>query len=194
MKSLKNDEFFKNGNSKKLLFDFKVHNQEEADILKNSSNSSKKRTSKTEDSLSFNLDYKEDIIVAFQNNSSDSQINFFNDQNLNEKNQEAEEKKVNSSNASDGIEKEGFIIDSNYSINFEKFQKNVNWMMRAILVDWLMQVSQKFSFKRTTFHSSVNYVDSYLSKELNIQKRELQLLGLTSIYIVAKREVKKKIT
>ena len=190
---MKNDEFFKNENCKNSLYDLKTHDdhEKEIEILKNSSNSSKKRTSKTEDSLSFNLDYKEDIIVAFQNNSSDSPINFFNDQNLNEKNQEAEEKKVNSSNASDGFEKEGFIIDSNYPINFEKFQKNVNWMMRAILVDWLMQVSQKFSFKRTTFHSSVNYVDSYLSKEINIQKRELQLLGLTSIYIVAKREVKK---
>lgn len=34
--------------------------------------------------------------------------------------------------------------------------------MRAILIDWMMEVSSEFTLKRETFHLSVRYVDFYL--------------------------------
>ena len=35
--------------------------------------------------------------------------------------------------------------------------------MRAILIDWMMEVCSDYLFKRETFHLSVNFVDRYLS-------------------------------
>ena len=37
-------------------------------------------------------------------------------------------------------------------------------MMRAILLDWMMEVSSEFLMKRETYHLAVMYVDKYLSK------------------------------
>lgn len=45
--------------------------------------------------------------------------------------------------------------------------------MRAILIDWMMEVSMEFTLKRETFHYALNYVDRYLSTEANIEKWEL---------------------
>ena len=61
--------------------------------------------------------------------------------------------------------------------------------MRAILIDWMMEVCMEFTLKRETFHISLNLVDRYLSKVPHIQKMELQLVGLASMYIAAKIEV-----
>jgi Cyclin, N-terminal domain len=77
--------------------------------------------------------------------------------------------------------------DSHY---FDKKQNQVTWIMRAILFDWMMEVCMEFTLKRETFHYSVNYVDRYLSSVQNIQKWELQLVGVTAMYIASKVEVK----
>lgn len=64
-----------------------------------------------------------------------------------------------------------YTPDPNY---FERLQTDVTWMMRAILVDWMMEVCNEFTLKRETFHYSVNYVDRFLSVR-NVKKEELQL-------------------
>lgn len=76
--------------------------------------------------------------------------------------------------------------DSHY---FDKKQTQVTWIMRAILFDWMMEVCMEFTLKRETFHYSLNYVDRYLSSVPNIQKWELQLVGVTAMYIASKVEV-----
>ena len=81
------------------------------------------------------------------------------------------------------------IPNPNYSNNFEEYQKNLTWFMRAILIDWMMEVCKENSLKRSTFHISINFVDRYLSIIQNIPKRELQLIGLTSMYLASKIEV-----
>ena len=60
--------------------------------------------------------------------------------------------------------------------------------MRTILFDWMMEVSAEFSMKRETFHYSVNYTDRYLEKVHNVPKGELQLIGVTALYIASKME------
>jgi cyclin E len=45
--------------------------------------------------------------------------------------------------------------------------------MRAILLDWMMEVCMEFTLKRETFHLAVNYVDRYLSYNENIPKMQL---------------------
>lgn len=43
-------------------------------------------------------------------------------------------------------------------------------------------------FSRDTFHSAINFVDRYLSLKIPIQKQDLQLIGVTSLFISSKLE------
>ena len=61
--------------------------------------------------------------------------------------------------------------------------------MRAILLDWLMEVSNEFYLKRETFHITVNIIDRYLSIVYDISKNEFQLIGVSALYIASKLEV-----
>lgn len=82
-----------------------------------------------------------------------------------------------------------------YSSNcnyFKTIQKTITPYMRAILMDWMMEVCNEFTLKRETFHLSVNYVDRVLSLIQNVQKTELQLIGVVSMFIASKIEVFKK--
>lgn len=72
---------------------------------------------------------------------------------------------------------------------FERSQPFITWTMRVILMDWMMEVCMEFTLKRETYHYAVNYVDRYLSIMPNVAKVELQLVGVTSMYIAAKMEV-----
>lgn len=71
----------------------------------------------------------------------------------------------------------------------EKRQSLMTWSMRAILLDWMMEVSTEFGLKRESFHYAVNYVDRYLTATSPVQKWELQLVGVTALYMAAKVEV-----
>jgi len=75
--------------------------------------------------------------------------------------------------------------DPNY---FERCQPDVSNMMRAILLDWMMEVCNEFTLKRETFYYALNYVDRFMSVHKNIRKEELQLLGVTSMFMAAKME------
>ena len=72
---------------------------------------------------------------------------------------------------------------------FKLKQRELNNLMRSILVDWMIDVSSEFFLKRETFHTALNYVDRYLSIVPNIKKWDLQLLGLTSLFVASKMEV-----
>jgi hypothetical protein len=53
----------------------------------------------------------------------------------------------------------------------------INKLMRAILIDWLVEVHLKFKFVRETCYLNVNLIDCYLSKVKETRQR-LQLLEL----------------
>lgn len=59
--------------------------------------------------------------------------------------------------------------------------------MRAVLVDWLIQVHLKFHLLQETMYLCVNILDLYLQIE-NVQKSHLQLLGVTALFLAAKYE------
>lgn len=52
----------------------------------------------------------------------------------------------------------------------EKHQPHINWSMRAILLDWMMEVACEFAMKRQTYYLAINYIDRYLTKEPCIAK------------------------
>ena len=67
-------------------------------------------------------------------------------------------------------------------------QPNLKWKMRAILLDWIQEVCSDYLLKRETYYYAVNYLDRYLSMVPNVEKRSLQLIGLTCLYLAAKIE------
>ena len=59
--------------------------------------------------------------------------------------------------------------------------------MRAILLDWLVEVHIKFNLLTETLFITINLIDKYLSKK-NIHRKYLQLLGITALLIACKYE------
>ncbi|KAL8127007.1 G2/mitotic-specific cyclin C13-1-like [Apium graveolens] len=69
----------------------------------------------------------------------------------------------------------------------EKVQKDVTVTMRAILVDWLVEVALEYKLHADTLYLAVLYIDRYLS--INVLNRQrLQLLGISSMLIASKYE------
>merc|ERR1719277_306800 len=59
--------------------------------------------------------------------------------------------------------------------------------MRAILVDWLVDVHKKYRMRPETLFLSVNIIDRYLSLK-QVARKRLQLLGVVAMQIAAKFE------
>jgi cyclin B len=66
-------------------------------------------------------------------------------------------------------------------------QNDINEKMRAILVDWLIEVHYKFKLLPETLFLTVNLIDRYLEKEI-IHRTKLQLVGVTAMLIASKYE------
>ncbi|XP_004295213.1 PREDICTED: G2/mitotic-specific cyclin S13-7-like [Fragaria vesca subsp. vesca] len=66
-------------------------------------------------------------------------------------------------------------------------QPDINSKMRAILVDWLIDVHRKFELMPETFYLTVNITDRFLSRRM-VTRRELQLVGISSMVIASKYE------
>ncbi|PAN33077.1 hypothetical protein PAHAL_5G535100 [Panicum hallii] len=69
----------------------------------------------------------------------------------------------------------------------EIIQKDVNPSMRAILIDWLVEVAEEYRLVPDTLYLTVNYIDRYLSGN-EINRQRLQLLGVACMLIAAKYE------
>ena len=59
--------------------------------------------------------------------------------------------------------------------------------MRAILVDWLVEVAEEYRLHPQTLHVAVSYIDRFLS-EMSVQRGKLQLVGVTCMLLAAKFE------
>ncbi|CAG5117650.1 unnamed protein product, partial [Candidula unifasciata] len=60
--------------------------------------------------------------------------------------------------------------------------------MRSILLDWLSEVCEVYRLHKETFTLAVDFVDRYLSIAKNVPKTQLQLLGISSLFVAAKLE------
>ncbi|KAF7816824.1 cyclin-A1-1-like [Senna tora] len=69
----------------------------------------------------------------------------------------------------------------------ERIQKDVNSNMRAILIDWLVEVAEEYRLVPDTLYLTVNYIDRYLSGNV-MNRQKLQLLGVACMMIAAKYE------
>lgn len=70
---------------------------------------------------------------------------------------------------------------------YMKNQPDINEKMRAILIDWLVEVHLKFKLYPETLYLTVNLIDRFLEKEI-VHRQHLQLVGVTSMLIASKYE------
>ena len=91
---------------------------------------------------------------------------------------------------SDDILKNILLEEKNSEIkisdSYFKFQTDINYKMRAILIDWLIDVHLKFNFKPETLYITIHLIDSYLSLK-KIERRNFQLLGVAALLIACKQ-------
>ncbi|PON67557.1 Cyclin [Parasponia andersonii] len=66
-------------------------------------------------------------------------------------------------------------------------QPEINEQMRAILVDWLVEVHTKFELSPETFYLTINIIDRFLAVK-TISRRELQLVGISAMLTASKYE------
>lgn len=67
--------------------------------------------------------------------------------------------------------------------------KGLQPRMRAILLDWLMEVCEVYKLRRETYYLAADYLDRYLTKvKHSVLKNHLQLIGITCLFIAAKVE------
>ncbi|GAV03000.1 hypothetical protein RvY_13491 [Ramazzottius varieornatus] len=66
---------------------------------------------------------------------------------------------------------------------------SVNGRMRAILMDWIVSVAYKFKMSQDTLFLTVDMIDRFLAiPEMDVTKDELQLIGVTCMFIASKFE------
>lgn len=71
------------------------------------------------------------------------------------------------------------------------FQKHPSLQprMRAILLDWLIEVCEVYKLHRETYYLAMDYIDRFLSLHNEpVPKNQLQLIGITCLFIASKVE------
>lgn len=70
---------------------------------------------------------------------------------------------------------------------YMELQHEIQWSMRGVLMDWVVQVHQRFNLLPETLFLTVNYIDRFLSCKI-VSLGKLQLVGATAIFVAAKYE------
>lgn len=71
--------------------------------------------------------------------------------------------------------------------DYMEAQRDLNGKMRAILVDWIVEVQFKYRLLPETLFLTVSLIDRYLSRA-SVARTRLQLVGVAAMFIAAKYE------
>jgi hypothetical protein len=71
--------------------------------------------------------------------------------------------------------------------DYMESQPEINEGMRAILVDWLVDVHRKFELSLETLYLTINVIDRFLAIK-TVPRRELQLVGISAMLMASKYE------
>jgi cyclin B len=77
--------------------------------------------------------------------------------------------------------------DTQVAPNYMLIQTDINDKMRAILIDWLVEVHLKFKLMPETLFLTHNLIDRFLSKKV-VTRKNLQLVGVTAMLLASKYE------
>lgn len=80
-------------------------------------------------------------------------------------------------------------LEIKFSVNpaYLARQPEINDRMRAILVDWLVEVHHRFDLLQETLYLTISLMDRYLELT-NVARRQLQLVGVTAMLLASKYE------
>jgi hypothetical protein len=78
-------------------------------------------------------------------------------------------------------------VSTRPNANYMVHQDDLEWKMRGILVDWLIEVHTRFHLLPETLFLAVNIIDRFLSSKV-VQLDRLQLVGVTAMFIASKYE------
>uniref|UniRef100_A0A3Q3VU56 Cyclin-A2 n=1 Tax=Mola mola TaxID=94237 RepID=A0A3Q3VU56_MOLML len=70
---------------------------------------------------------------------------------------------------------------------YMKKQPDITNSMRAILVDWLVEVGEEYKLQSETLYLAVNYIDRFLSS-MSVLRGKLQLVGTAAMLLASKFE------
>jgi len=56
-----------------------------------------------------------------------------------------------------------YAVDHQY---LKTKQKHLQWNMRLLLTDWMMEVCDEFALMRETYHLAVIFTDLYLTRKI----------------------------
>lgn len=70
---------------------------------------------------------------------------------------------------------------------YMKKQPDITYLMRSILVDWLVEVAEEYRLQSETLYLAVSYIDRFLSY-MSVVRAKLQLVGTAAMFIAAKYE------
>lgn len=70
---------------------------------------------------------------------------------------------------------------------YMEMQAEIQWSMRGVLIDWVVQVHQRFNLLPETLFLTINYIDRFLSCKV-VSLGKLQLVGATAIFVASKYE------
>ncbi|THG09954.1 hypothetical protein TEA_009607 [Camellia sinensis var. sinensis] len=76
---------------------------------------------------------------------------------------------------------------SDVSPSYMSQQPDINEKMRAILIDWLVEVHHKFELRDETLFLTVNITDQFLAQQ-GVARKKLQLVGLVAMLLACKYE------
>lgn len=82
------------------------------------------------------------------------------------------------------------VLERNYVVPrdyMETKQTDIHHRMRAILIDWLVEVHMKFKLLQETLYLTVTIIDRYLSL-VPVSRGKLQLVGCSAMLLASKYE------
>ena len=69
-------------------------------------------------------------------------------------------------------------------------QPQVTPRMRAVLVDWLVEVQENFELNHETLYLAVKLVDTYMAIVPNVPRDNIQLIGSVALFLASKFDVR----
>lgn len=78
-------------------------------------------------------------------------------------------------------------LKSRPKAGYMKKQPDITNSMRAILVDWLVEVGEEYKLQNETLYLAVNYIDRFLSS-MSVLRGKLQLVGTAAMLLASKFE------
>ena len=83
------------------------------------------------------------------------------------------------------IEENKMVNNETVLLNLDK-HTDINEKMRAILVDWMLELSKSFKLKLDTVQLAIYILDTYLYMSKNVLRKSIQLIGCVALGLASK--------